>query len=314
MYSPYYTKMMVKEIIKECRELDFDGNKGIFSKNIQKFLDKKSIGESLQYPQCLSMSHPYSKRINYPTTILNKNSHAYLVQLFLLDANQIPMLSNLQRIRACGTCGGYSGTCSLYSPYLMNFIGKRKLLLVSSTLDYFFRIRAVTHDFKKKLTIITAILSADKMSELVVRLALNVLHQKYKGMVLYLGNCPRCRKCSVLKKEPCLYPKDRSFSLESVGVDLETFHLKKFGSILPWYYKGTSKLPRYITRYGGILVDEDLDLYEVMSFFKKSVVVSTDYLLSTDYFTESPKLRIEQLKIPFGYHKGSLQEVYELSN
>jgi hypothetical protein len=262
----------------------------------------------LSYPKFITYDNPINYKDKYPFFIYScDNKYDILVQLFKYDKTNIPVIGEDTRHLACGKCGGQK-KCTLYSSYILNLLKDKQILIIAVTIDYFYFIKAVTLDFTRRCNISTAIKCADKYSEKRARDLSALINLDYPGYNLYCGNCNGCfRTCSLLTDGRCSFPLKKNSSLEAVGVDLESIHIEKFNSIMHWYYNGTKKLPWYITRYVGIILSE-VDEYQILDKLGQRIYEKYKIKFKLD----ENHLKVIDLVVPFGYHKGSVQGVYVL--
>lgn len=310
--------MEIAELLSDLRGIAFSEPKNIgksseIQKSISIKINKKLSQEGvdgLKFDIVNEFHHPI-EFTNIPTVLFNKNDKFdFVIQGYMLDSENIPVMGDLERMVACSTCSGYRGTCSIFAPYI-NLISKnKKLFLLTITLDYWYIIRAVTLNFTRKMTIITGILMADKLSESVARTYLSYFHSKFSGMKLTLGNCPAgCKPCTVIDKKPCSNPKARTFSLEATGINCEQLHRNNYKSILPWFYKGTGILPQYISRYCGILIDKDISFSDIWGEVKLSNI--PEFSRIGELSKQDNLIDIVQI-VPVGYNTGSIQRGYKV--
>lgn len=301
----------VRNLIRDCRKINFEGDRIDYTKKIRERIDSEEF-KRLTYKVTTNIANPYDFKDKYPTIFLEKrgDSYGFFVQVFLLKSQEVPIMDSITRLSACGNCAGYNGTCPIYSPYLANFIGERKLLLFVFVFDYFYMIRSLTKNFTEDFNVRPSIRITNLRSKSRTGKIFKIISEKFKGFNLFLGSCGSCRHCSVLKKDKCKFPKRRTFSLESVGVDCEQIHLNLYGSHLSWYYRGSLLLPNYMVRYCGILVEDEIDPNDVISYLKSKVEEIDFEIKSQSPIIFPSELSLIDFTIPVGYHKGSIQKVY----
>ncbi len=84
-----------------------------------------------------------------------------------------------------------------------------------------------------------------------------ILHQYPNTQTLGSGSCRLCQKCQY--PEQCRYPEKMIYSMESVGIDVNSL-CKSFGHTLQWYKKGE----KY--KYGsvvGMVIEGDTHKIEI---------------------------------------------------
>jgi hypothetical protein len=298
-------------VIDALRNIVYTGDKEQYCKAITAVLDTHGVPK-LKYPIHLDPKHPYLYIEKYPSIVYSREAkYGALLQLFSLKSDEIPIMDNNLRIRACGMCRGVKGSCMFRAPYLKQFIGDNTLFILAVTIDYYFFIRSVSHNFTKaRSNVITTVSLADKYSESIAKEILAMI--PVRGKRLYLGNCAACKDCNLISTGKCAKPHERTISLEAVGVDIEALHMQLFNSIMHWYYKGTSLFPQYVTRYVGILSPDQDNPVEVRDELERRIEARPTArnvfdAIATPY---PDNLVLEQQEVPFGYHKGSIQNVY----
>ena len=81
-----------------------------------------------------------------------------------------------------------------------------------------------------------------------------VLFEKEKlldSMALCAGRCTKCARCAREDNEPCKFPEEMRYSIESLGGDVGRTLSKLMGIDLLWQEE--EKLPEYYVLVGGLL-------------------------------------------------------------
>ena len=80
------------------------------------------------------------------------------------------------------------------------------------------------------------------------------MEKEYPGSIsLSAGSCDLCKEegCSRVKGEPCRYPDQMRYSIESIGGNVGKTVSKLMGYELEWVEEG--KVPSYFVLVGGLL-------------------------------------------------------------
>lgn len=92
------------------------------------------------------------------------------------------------------------------------------------------------------------------------RKILQELHKKVMNpeepddaMILSTGYCNLCNKCTRIDNKPCRYPKNKLYSMESVGALVSKTTEEIFDTEILWINKDEGKIPSYLTLLMGLL-------------------------------------------------------------
>jgi len=194
----------------------------------------------------------FSKEVGYRTG--SGNEMLLLVEIFLLDRVDVPLLTEYEQVSFCGECKGSNGGCPGFAPRFEWLRPKcEEFIVVTISMDMIWPIMYATpRDGWLGSRVLRQLVYADRLTACYGHRMLRAIQSD--GHVLGMGNCSGCRpsRCTVIRGEKCKLPKKRTFSMEAVGVDCDELHKMFYGEHLPWYYRGTSKIPSYMTRYIGI--------------------------------------------------------------
>jgi predicted metal-binding protein len=235
------------------------------------------------------------------------------VQIISLAREAIPMLTEWEHVASCGDCKGSSGGCPGFAPRFDTIKPKLNVMhLLVVTVDMAW---AMEHTTKKMCNTGLSMPWANRISAGYARRVLSPLKANKankKWFTIGLGSCAgswhKCRpSCQVILGKKCQHPALRSFSMEAVGIDCDMLHFHLFGDRLPWAYKGIKGLPTYMTRYAGILADEnDAD----------DITLALRFAMETDKsrtFEPTPRVPIydaEILPVPSDHYVGCTQAFY----
>ena len=194
----------------------------------------------------------FSKEVGYRTG--SGNDMSLLVEIFPINRHDVPLLTEYEQVKFCGDCKGSNGGCPGFAPRFEWLRSKcEDFIVVTISIDMIWPIMYATpRDGWVGRRVLKQLVYADRLTDCYGHRMLKAVRKD--GHVLDMGNCPGCRpsRCTVIRGEKCRLPKKRTFSMEAVGVDCDELHKMFYGEQLPWYYKGTSKIPAYMTRYIGI--------------------------------------------------------------
>ncbi|MDD3647537.1 MAG: DUF2284 domain-containing protein [Candidatus Dojkabacteria bacterium] len=150
---------------------------------------------------------------------------------------------------------GKKYTCPPYSPsYTDHTKGNDWLFVVAFTLslDQF---KNTKYREYLKLRIANSVLKT--RIEKLMRAFEKQLDSKFLGT----GACRLCKPCQLQSNEPCRYPQERRYSLESVGVDCNELMKKVCGKELKWYRD--KKAPQYTSVICALPVKERGSAYSL---------------------------------------------------
>lgn len=246
-------------------------------------------------------------RVGYETGTGNRMS--LLVDVIPMQRKDISLLTEYEQVKFCGNCKGSSGGCPGFAPrfeWLKK--GVDRFVVVTVSIDMIWAIMYATpQDGWAGGRILKQLVYADRLTECYCIRMLR--HLQDYGYVLGAGNCVGChpKHCTVIKGQPCKTPKRRTFSMEAVGVDCDAVHEMIYEECLPWYYKGTNKIPSYITRYIGLF--PNADIVNIESVVADFVMGDKSYISVSD--VPRPRDATISLQcVPHGAHKGDFQYVY----
>lgn len=182
----------------------------------------------------------------------------------LMSRKDVPLFPSSILLELCGDCKGVNGGCPEGgAPYFTQLKLSKDLFYVivvrmdmAWALDYAGVGKSIAQSnyFRSGY--------ADRLTDLYSWRLLRRLEDSVATTYgIGCGNCPRCtpKVCSVMRGERCLYPDERRFSVEAVGIDCHALHRELFGDSLPWWYY-TPELPRYMHRYMGLFVPGDIGM------------------------------------------------------
>lgn len=272
--------------------------------------DRSSVLRPTPYApwKCEHECMVYSEEVGYKTG--SGNIMAMLCTVFMLDREDVPLLTEYEHVTFCGSCKGSNGGCPGFAPrFDMIRPSTDTMYVINITFDMVWSLRYATPGGLRSGYILLQLAYADRLTDRYIRRMLMSLRESGLGYVIGLGNCPGChtKDCTVRKGGRCSHPEKRMFSMEAVGVDCDELHADFYGEYLPWYYKGTDMMPQYMTRYAGVLTARDVS--EVVGDIAQFVVTDKSYVPISDV-PELDGYDIELMEIPSGPHKGGHQYAY----
>ena len=228
-----------------------------------------------------------------------------------IPRQDIPIVTDWERISFCRDCRGSKGGCPGFSPLFRNIKPNVNTVLVLAVhMDLRW---AVTYSRPKPTpTVMYPLTYADRLTLFYTNNLRKSVSESTGSYTLSLGNCTGCygkKRCSVIINDECSNPSKRTFSVESVGIDVDELHYMLLGEYLPWYYIGTNALPTYMSRYALIFCENK---YDYLAMIKSAVSEHISYKgrLEFDPDRGLGELMPGLLKIPAGVHVGSKQWVY----
>lgn len=238
------------------------------------------------------------------------NRMPLLIHTFGMERGDVPLLTEWEQVSLCGDCKGSSGGCPGFAPRFLTYKkSNRQLVVITVSIDFIWSIMYATpNDGWLQNRVLKQLVYADRLTMHYCNRMLK--HLRGEGFpTLGLGNCAGCwpKNCSVIRGEKCKFPKKRTFSMEAVGIDCDALHERFYNECLLWYYKGTSKIPMYMTRYVGAFVGDKVD--EFNDVVHKFVSSDKSYISIHDV-PEPREAAVSLLEIPAGQHKGDFQYVY----
>lgn len=197
-------------------------------------LRKRNCGSTVDVgPVCQQLKH------NTYSRILTIEQFTSVIQINDFEVNQ-SYYSKLCESGCRNYCKKYS--CPPFSPSFSDFLGTSLVVQVLcyrldlsqfAPIAVYSRIRAGNSVLKslidKKLTAFKA--------------------QGFK--VAGSGSCRACKICGAKLNVPCKKPDRRIYSLEALGVDVNSLVLDAFGFPLQWYLKGRD-IPDYTCTVGAV--------------------------------------------------------------
>lgn len=189
----------------------------------------------------------------YKTSSKNPNIYPLQVYCFTLDSHQIPsdkeQINNLCRIG----CNLYArnGGCPPFSPDYKTLSSKYK----NATVVYF---KLLTSHYPPKSLSGKHYVRwnfTESFMPRLLRKSLLTLANKLEGIPLFCGHCIGCRKCGYKEgSNSCKNPAERTYSLESTGVNVSNLMMLYTDSPLLWWdISNKNYLPKYQLRVGIIL-------------------------------------------------------------
>lgn len=254
-------------------------------------------------------SSAYLREVGYATG--SGNVMSMLVEGFPIHSSSTPLLTEYEQVAFCGDCKGSSGGCPGFAPRFDTIFKRYEhIVVIAVSFDYMWSIMYATpRNGWLARRIIKQMVYADRLTESYCNRMIKYAGYTGVGYALGLGNCRGCaaKHCTVIRGERCVRPKKRTFSMEATGVDCDELHKRFYGEYLPWYYKGTAKIPTYMTRYIGIFPkDSSEDVLSVVEEF----IRNDRSFVSMDDVPEPRDATIELQRVPSGPHIGSHQYVY----
>ena len=239
------------------------------------------------------------------------NQMIFLNHIFEMDREDIPLLTDYEHVSLCKDCRGSSGGCPGFAPRFESLKKNvDKFFVATISIDMIWSIMYATpKDGWLGRRVLKQLVYTDRLTENYGKRMVRFIKENKLGYPLGLGNCMGCypKHCTVIRGETCTKPKKRTFSMEAVGIDCDTLHEMLFDECLPWYYKGTNKIPSYMTRYIGFFPNrDDPILYTYLCNFMQK---DKSYIPATDA-PEPREASVMLQQIPHGQHEGDFQYVY----
>jgi len=248
----------------------------------------------------------YSDVVGYRTG--SGNEMLLLVKVYLLDRRDVPLLTEYEHVSFCGECRGSNGGCPGFAPRFEWLRPEcEEFIVVTISIDMIWPIMYATpRDGWIGRRVLKQLVYADRLTECYGRRMSQAIQNN--GYVLGMGNCSGCRpsRCTTIRGKKCRLPKKRTFSMEAVGVDCDELHKVFYGEHLPWYYRGTSKIPSYMTRYIGIFPKHVQDAVYCVRDFCGS---DKSYIPAVEV-REPREATVSLQEIPHGVYAGHFQYVY----
>jgi len=251
----------------------------------------------------------YTEEVGYKTG--SGNAMSLLIEAYRVDRSQIPLLTDYEHVSFCGDCKGSSGGCPGFAPRFESMKPKcDDFVVVAISIDMIWAIMYATpKDGWLGRRILKQLMYSDRITESYCKRLLTFLRGANAGFPLGAGNCMGCRPkfCTVIRGKKCAKPRKRTYSMEAVGVDCDELHIMLYGEPLPWYYKGTSKMMTYMTRYMGLFPKEStIGMADCLEGF---VTKDKSYAGITEV-PEPREATISLMEIPSGFYKGGHIYVY----
>jgi hypothetical protein len=234
---------------------------------------------------------------------------------FYLPVEQVPLMTEWETFSSCGCCKGSNGGCPGFAPMFKDIMMRSlsvpdtdNVFVIVVTIDM---IWAIKYAYSGRQAIMNRVCYADRLTDCYLARLSKHIGIESSNKYLSSGNCKGCsspKKCSVIVGGLCNNPTKRTFSLEATGVDVDEIHHMLYGEYLPWYYRGTRKVPTYMSRYAMFMADPYVD-YE--SLLKKFVLEDKSYC-DTGLVVRPGDVQTELLGVPQGVHAGIKQWVYRL--
>ena len=73
------------------------------------------------------------------------------------------------------------------------------------------------------------------------------------AMILSTGYCNICPRCSKKDDKPCRYPKNKLYSIESLGALVTKTTEELFDTRIKWINMDEGQIPEYLTLLMGVL-------------------------------------------------------------
>lgn len=81
-----------------------------------------------------------------------------------------------------------------------------------------------------------------------------ILEEEYQNaMILSTGYCNLCPECTRITDKPCKYPRNKLYSMESLGALVTKTTEEIFNTKIQWINKEEGKIPSYLTILVGLL-------------------------------------------------------------
>jgi len=258
----------------------------------------------------LEMLFPiFTEEVGYKTG--SGNMMSLLVEAYRVDRSQIPLLTEYEHISFCGNCRGSSGGCPGFAPRFETIKPKcSDFVIITISIDMIWAIMYATpKDGWLSNRILRQLMYADRITESYCKRLFTFFKGVNAGFPLGAGNCVGCRPkfCTVIRGNKCAKPRKRSYSMEAVGVDCDELHIMLYGEPLPWYYKGTSKMMTYMTRYIGLFPNESA--ISIVDYLEGFTANDRSYI-DIGEVPESRDATISLMEIPSGFYKGGHVYVY----
>lgn len=248
---------------------------------------------------------------------------SFLVQMFSIYRDNVPMLTDYERVTSCGDCKGTSGSCPGFAPSLSKIHPKYPYLyVIATTLDMTWALEYASHN-----NWVYMLTWADRLTTSYVR-RMMLAFSDYT--TFGAGSCAgKCKDCAVLNGNKCAKPDKRRHSMEAVGIDCDMLHHDVYGEYLPWCYHGVQAVPSYMTRYTGVLPrrgqpgglgDTLLSFCKNDKSFKTYIKKTTSKANGSSFslpvpsssLPDFPEYEAVEVEIPSGVHKGCHQYMYNL--
>jgi len=223
-----------------------------------------------------------------------------------LDRDNVPTFPNGWRLDLCGECNGANGGCPVggapHYHQLKSSIQGFYVLVVRFDMVWAIKYGGVGKGVRQSNYFRSGY--ADRLTDWYTWRLLRRLEENASAYSLGCGNCPKCspKKCTVMTGAKCLYPDQRRYSVEAVGVDCSSLHNMLFGHRLAyWYYE--EELPQYMYRYSGLFVEDD-----VWDYVVEAVLADASY---NDNLPEPHGLQSVECEAPEGvYDEGMAYQGY----
>jgi len=237
------------------------------------------------------------------------NVMSMVVNVKAVARSDVPLLTAWEQVSSCKSCKGSSGGCPGFAPrYDSLKLSLNTLVVITLTMDMAWGIKysAPTHAGSR---ILYPMQYVDRLTDFYCARLLKALKPMY--YTLSMGSCKGCRpsRCTVTRGRLCKYPKLRTFSMESVGIDCDALHVQFYHEFLPWYYQGTKKLQTYMTRYAGVLCDGG-DVDDIIDTVREFILDDKSYI--SDIYYPDDAMTVSPMEIPSGVYKGYTQMVYNI--
>lgn len=235
--------------------------------------------------------HPIGLRQR--TWLLYKTSSGNTMDMCLDVVTQsresLPVVPEIERINACGPCKGYNGGCPGYAPRVDKFPSKYDhAVIMWLHIDMAWAIHYGTPNTlpgKGRSRPFRHLRYADRLTDnLMHRIRKATKEVIGKSISLSLGNCEGCsstKQCTVIQGEKCRNPKDRTFSVEATGIDVDELFRAHYGERMPWYMKTTYAIPTYMSRCMIFFTDHELDWQDLVHI--ETAVTSDKYLVGVGH-------------------------------
>ncbi|KMT22210.1 DUF2284 domain-containing protein [Clostridium cylindrosporum] len=155
---------------------------------------------------------------------------------------------------------GSKWSCPPYSPSFMSYSKKFKyamVLLLSCNLSQF----DYTKQEYMKIKVSNSILKSRTNK------IMRALEDRCNGIMLAGGSCRLCKPCALKSNQgSCKKPTQMRFTMESLGLDVESICLDFFNYKLLWYKD--KKAPEYASVVSCLLSENPINEAEIISFIE----------------------------------------------